>query len=169
MNVWERKPKFQSTSSKEDEKLFSDEWSEFNLIDVCDLVSTGDTLHPDQLTQIDTAQQAMVEVGSGARFSTQEKDIYVAFVNSLPMVFVRDYRKHEMVRRVEVGHYVTCMWTQGSTIFLGTSDRLVLVLDNDQVKDTLVGHSDEVTSLVSVPEALVSCSGVEIIKWQVRT
>ena len=60
VNVWERKPKFQGTGSQEDQKLFSDEWSEFNLIDVCDLVTTGGTLHPDHLTEIDTAQQAMV-------------------------------------------------------------------------------------------------------------
>lgn len=171
VNVWERKPKFQGTGNPEDEKLFSDEWSEFNLIDVCDLVTTGDTLHPDQLTQIDTAQQAMVspsqvEVRSGALFSPQDSEVYFAFVSSLPALFLRDFRKHETLRKIEVAHYVSILSLHRNLVLLGTADRLILVLQDIQVKETLVGHSDAVAALVSYQGTLVSCSDVEIIKWQ---
>lgn len=166
VNVWERKPKFQGTGNPEDEKLFSDEWSEFNLTDVCDFVSTGGTLHPDHLTQIDTAQQAMVEVRSGALFSPYDSELYIAFVSSLPAVFLRDFRRHETVRKIEIGHYISTMALHRNLVLLGTADRLILVLQDANVKETLVGHSGAVAALVSYQGVLVSCSEGEIIKWQ---
>lgn len=107
-----------------------------------------------------------MEVRSGALFSPHDSEVYTSFVSSLPAVFLRNFRRHETVRKIEIGHYVSTMALHRNLVLLGTADRLILVLQDATVKETLVGHSDSVAALVSYEGVLVSCSGGEIIKWQ---
>merc|ERR1711964_965404 len=83
-----------------------------------------------------------------ARFSPVRKDEMLCAVKTLQYVFVRNFVRKTMVKRIPLMHFPCCLDISADAKWLavGTSDRLVeLVSTTDQTAADYSGHGDSVS------------------------
>lgn len=154
-SIWEKKFTAQSLLDK---KLFENEQSEFNLIDVYNVLEHSEKAknfypQPDSLE-------------CKVRFDPVTDRVCLIIIRGLQYLLFRNYAQHQIIRRVSLSGFPMSLSIDGAKIAIGLGDRRILVYENGQMQE-YQGISESVGALVFSKNGLVSCSGTELTLWSV--
>ncbi|CAG9309951.1 unnamed protein product [Blepharisma stoltei] len=155
VSVWEKKFTAQSLLDK---KLFESEQSEFNLIDIYNV------LEPNEKSKNYYPQPESLECK--ARFDLLNDKILLITVRGLQYLLFRNYATHQIVRRVNLSGFPLTLAVNGTKIAIGLCDKRIIVYEDGKIQE-YKGISDSVGALVFTAKSLVSCSGTELSLWSV--